>query len=256
MIHQNVIKRKADEDGLPAPTVERDYVLAHVLTAIAERDDGQQLVFKGGTSLRLCHFTNYRYSADLDFSLTGAVNADGATRLIAEALVDCRERIGFPLLELDERNPPRIRYVGPLGAKPRFVKLDLAPDELVEDTAILPIRRRYEDQEDGRCRVYTLEEITAEKLRCVMQRLQCRDLYDLYELLVVNKVDAETVWPLFQRKARHRDREPDRFGESSADRAPRWEERWGRELIEYTASPPEFDGVLRSVRRELRFALG
>lgn len=76
MIHQNVIKRRADEDGLPAPTVERDYVLAHVLTAIAERDDGQQLVFKGGTSLRLCHFTDYRYSADLDFSLTGAVDAD------------------------------------------------------------------------------------------------------------------------------------------------------------------------------------
>lgn len=256
MIHQNVIKRKADEDGLPAPTVERDYVLAHVLTAIAERNDGQQLVFKGGTSLRLCHFTDYRYSADLDFSLTGAADADGATRLIAEALVDCRERIGFPLLELDERNPPRIRYVGPLAAKPRFVKLDLAPDELVEDTAVLRIRRRYDDQADGRCHVYTLEEITAEKLRCVMQRLQCRDLYDLYELLVVNGVDAEAAWPLFERKARHREREPDRFGELFDDRVPRWEERWDRELIEYTASPPKFDGVIRSVRRELRFALG
>jgi hypothetical protein len=65
VIHQNVIKRRADEDELPAPTVERDYVLAHVLTAIVERDEEQQLVFKGGTSLRLCHFTDYRYSADL-----------------------------------------------------------------------------------------------------------------------------------------------------------------------------------------------
>lgn len=146
MIHQNVIKRRADEDGLPAPTVERDYVLAHVLTAISERDEEQRLAFKGGTSLRLCHFTDYRYSADLDFSLTGSVDAEGATRLIAEALVDCRERIGLPLLELDERNPRRIAYVGPLGAKPRSVKLDLAADELVEDTAILPIRRRYEDR--------------------------------------------------------------------------------------------------------------
>jgi predicted nucleotidyltransferase component of viral defense system len=255
VIHQNVIKRRADEDGLPAPAVERDYVLAHALTAIAERDKEQQLVIKGGTSLRLCHFTNYRYSADLDFSLTGGVDAEGATRLIAEALMDCRERIGLPLLELDERNPPRVGYIGPLGAKPRFVKLDLAADELVEDTTILPIRRRYEDQEDGRCRVYTLEEITAEKLRCVMQRLQCRDLYDLYELLVVNEVDAVAAWPLFERKARHRKREPAFFGESFDDRVPRWEERWDRELVEYTTSPPEFDGVLRSVRRELRFAL-
>ena len=34
MIHQNLIKRRADEDGLSAPAVERDYVLAHVLAAI------------------------------------------------------------------------------------------------------------------------------------------------------------------------------------------------------------------------------
>jgi predicted nucleotidyltransferase component of viral defense system len=254
VIHQNVLKRRADEDGLPAPAVERDYVLAHVLTAISERDQEQQLVFKGGTSLRLCHFEDYRYSADLDFSLTDGIDAEGATRLIGEALEACRERIDLPLLELDERSPPRIKYVGPLGAKPRFVKLDLAPDELVENTTALPIKRRYEDQRDGRCRVYTVGEITAEKLRCVMQRLQCRDLYDLYELLVVTGVDAEAAWPLFERKARHRDREPDRFGESFDDRVPRWEERWDKELIEYTASPPEFDGVLRSVRRELRFA--
>lgn len=251
-----MIKRRADEDDLPAPAVERDYVLAHVLTAIAERDTEQQLVFKGGTSLRLCHFEDYRYSADLDFSLTGDIDGEAATRLIADALVACQERVDLPLLELDERDPPRIKYVGPLGAKPRFVKLDLAADELVEDTETLPIRRRYEDQEDGHCRVYTLEEITAEKLRCVMQRLQCRDLYDLYELLVVNEVDAEAVWPLFERKARHRDREPGLFSKSFDDRVPRWEERWDKELIEYTTSPPEFNGVLRSVRRELRFALG
>ena len=254
MIHQNAIKRRADEDGLSAPAVERDYVLAHALTAISGRDREQQLVFKGGTSLRLCHFETYRYSADLDFSLTDEVDAEGVTRLIAEALVECRERVGFSLLELDERTPPRIEYVGPLGAKPRFVKLDLAADELVEDTATLPINPRYEDQEEARCRVYTPEEIAAEKLRCVMQRLQCRDLYDLHELLMVNGVDAEAIWPLFERKARHRDRDPGRFGESFADRVPRWEERWDGELIEYVESPPEFDGVLRAVRRELRFA--
>lgn len=30
MIHPNVIKRRADEEGLSAPTVERDYVLSCV----------------------------------------------------------------------------------------------------------------------------------------------------------------------------------------------------------------------------------
>ena len=46
VIHQNVIKRRADEDGLSASAVERDYVLAHSLTAISECDREQRLVFK------------------------------------------------------------------------------------------------------------------------------------------------------------------------------------------------------------------
>ncbi len=255
MIHQNQIKRRADEDGLSAPAVERDYVLAHVLTAISEHDQQAQIVFKGGTALRLCHFDDYRYSADLDFSLIDGLDIEGALRLVDDALADRTERIGFPLLGLTGGTPPRIEYVGPLGAKRRQLKLDLATDELVENTTALPIRRRYEDQEGCRCRVYTLEEIAAEKLRCVMQRVQCRDLFDLHELLIEGGVDAEAIWPLFERKARHRDRDPGRFGDCFADRELRWRERWDRELAEYVVSPPHLDGVLRAVRRELRFAL-
>ncbi len=255
MIHQNLIKRRADEDGLSAPAVERDYVLTHSLAAISEHDREGRLVFKGGSALRLCHFEDYRYSADMDFSLIGGLDVESALGLIADALVECGERVGFPLLGLDGSTPPRIEYVGPLGAKPRFLKLDLAADELVENMTTLPIRRRYEDQEERQCQVYALEEIGAEVLRCVMQRLQCRDLYDLYELLVVNGVDAETIWPLFETKARHRDRNPDRFGDSFTGHEPRWRERWEKELVEYVTSPPQCDGVLRAVRRELRFAL-
>jgi predicted nucleotidyltransferase component of viral defense system len=32
---------------------------------------GSKLVLKGGTSLRLAHFGDYRFSADLDYSATG-----------------------------------------------------------------------------------------------------------------------------------------------------------------------------------------
>lgn len=256
MIHPNLIKRRADEDGLSASAVERDYVLAHALAAISRHDEQAQIVFKGGTALRLCHFEDYRYSADLDFSLINDLGIDGALRFVADALVDCEEHIGFPLLRLTGAAPPRIEYVGPLGAKPRSLKLDLAGDELVENTTTLPIARRYDDQDACECLVYTLDEIAAEKLRCVMQRLQCRDLYDLHELLVVRDVDAKAVWPVFERKARHRDRDPDRFAEYFDSRVPKWKDRWDRELPEYVVSPRHFDGVLRAVRRELRFALG
>ncbi len=255
MIHPNLIKRRADEDAVSAPTVERDYVLAHVLTAIAESDERGLLVFKGGTALRLCHFDDYRYSADLDFSLVDGLGIDEALALIAAALVKSKEQIGFPHLQLIDSSQPRIEFIGPLDAKPRSLKLDLADDELVENTTSESIRCRFEDQSPCRCLVYTLDEVAAEKLRCVMQRLQCRDVYDLNELLVMRDVEAEAIWPLFERKARHRDRDPDRFAEAFESHEERWADRWDRELPEYVASPPHFDGVIRAVRRELRFAL-
>ena len=70
------ITRRADEDEVGSKTVERDYVLAHLVGAIAQERFEFRLVFKGGTALRLCHFDDHRYSADLDFSIMGATVAD------------------------------------------------------------------------------------------------------------------------------------------------------------------------------------
>lgn len=69
MISRAQITRRASEDGVDARVVERDYVLAHVVALIATHDAHGALVFKGGASLRLLHFDEYRYSADLDYSL-------------------------------------------------------------------------------------------------------------------------------------------------------------------------------------------
>jgi predicted nucleotidyltransferase component of viral defense system len=207
-------------------------VLAHVLAAIARRDEGGQIVFKGGTALRLCHFEAYRYSADLDFSLVDGLGLAEARELVVDSLADSQGRLELPVLRLNDASPPRIEYVGPLGrAKPRPIKLDLAHDELVEDTTTLPIISRYSDQES-------------------------RDLYDLHELLVAQDVDAQSIWPSFQRKARHRDIDPNLFASRFGEREPEWQRRWDDELAEYvTGGAPAFDGLIRAVRRELRFAL-
>ena len=64
--------RQAARNGVRAPTVERDDVLAHIIAALGALlgalGDSHGLVFKGGTALRLCYFEDYRYSAHLDFS--------------------------------------------------------------------------------------------------------------------------------------------------------------------------------------------
>ena len=52
MITSSRLIQQADTDGVPTPTVERDYVLTHVLAAIASTPDAHRMIFKGGTALR------------------------------------------------------------------------------------------------------------------------------------------------------------------------------------------------------------
>ncbi|HVB01384.1 MAG TPA: nucleotidyl transferase AbiEii/AbiGii toxin family protein [Acidimicrobiales bacterium] len=258
VLTRHAITRRADEDGVGAAVVERDYVLAHIVAQLhrLQLPDGSHLVFKGGTALRLVHIGNYRYSADLDFTLiNGSVVA--ATAAMADVLAAALEHTGMPMLELTEGDSPAISYVGPLGAgKPRRIKLDLSDSEVVESVeqrTILP--DVWPDLPDEvPFDVYPIKEITAEKLRCIIQRVQCRDIYDIFRLVEDVGVDLAKVRPLFERKAEAKGIDPASFEERIEDRLDRYKIRWETEMPEHVADPPRFDDVVRVVRRHLRGA--
>src|ERR1700682_2182692 len=67
---------------------------------------------------------------------------------------------------------------------------------------------------------YTLEEVASEKLRCVIQRLVCRDISDLHRLLVREGVDVEESWARFEEKARFKNLDPALFAERLNGREP------------------------------------
>lgn len=52
MSNQALITQQAARDNVPAPTVERDYVLAHIVAGLGTMEDCHGLVLKGGTALR------------------------------------------------------------------------------------------------------------------------------------------------------------------------------------------------------------
>lgn len=54
---------------IPELVLERDYCIAWFLIGLARTPLRNKLVFKGGTALRRCHFADYRFSEDLDFTL-------------------------------------------------------------------------------------------------------------------------------------------------------------------------------------------
>jgi len=254
VIPHSYLTRIADTQDVDARTVERDYVLTHVLAAIGRQPGSHGMIFKGGTALRLCYFEGYRYSADLDFSLQADANPAGALEAVTAALGELAQRIGFPHLTVAQ-DGKHIEYVGPLG-KQRDFKLDVATDELVEETATLPLFARYPDQPEVEVEAYTLPEIAAEKLRCVIQRLQARDLFDLNELFAIHTLDLDEIWPMFESKALHKNIDPERFNETFEQRMPQWKSRWEREMSEHLAGEPEpFKAVERRVRRALRSKL-
>jgi predicted nucleotidyltransferase component of viral defense system len=246
MTSKGQITKIASRDGVDARVVERDYVLVHIVALISAHDVDRMLVFKGGTSLRLLHFQEYRYSADLDYSVIGG-SEERARGLIRDALA---RKVPHTIKELG-LDGDAVSYVGPLGA-PRTIKLDLADDELVVNTEQRPLLRRWPDVPECKVAAYTTLEVTAEKLRCVLQRRQCRDFLDLD--LLLGEQDLVATADLFRRKATHRGLDPATFADKFEKRVRDYEDHWEGELEQYLAELPHFDGVERNVRRALRKA--
>jgi predicted nucleotidyltransferase component of viral defense system len=255
MLTHHAITRRADTDGVDALVAERDYVLAHIVSQLhrAAPSDGGRLVFKGGTALRFVHIKNYRYSADLDFSIVNGEPEPGVASL-GEVLAAAKVHAGLPQLELVGGKKPLISFIGPLGAtRPRHIKLDVSADELVESVDHGMMQAIWPDlPAPVAFSVYSLEEISAEKLRCIIQRVQCRDLYDLWRLTEDKGVVLDEVLPLFERKARSKGLDPASFRDRFEDRIDRYKRRWSTEMSEHVADPPRFDEVVRAVRRQLR----
>lgn len=108
---------------------------------------------------------------------------------------------------------------------------------------------------ETKVRVYTLTEIAGEKLRCVIQRLQCRDLYDLFLLFEEAQVDAAEAATVFRSKAEHRAIDPHTFSSRYTARIEQYRERWEAELREHVPGRvPHFREVERQVTRVLKNA--
>ncbi|MEE8456454.1 MAG: nucleotidyl transferase AbiEii/AbiGii toxin family protein [Acidimicrobiia bacterium] len=256
MLSLGELTQIATDDQVDTQTVERDYVLTHVIGALARHPNGNIFQFKGGTSLRLCYFRDYRYSADIDLNIVGNVDQQTQQAILNETLTDVAAAIGLPSIELVHEPRTQIEFIGPTGSQsPRKIKLDISDDELVIDTSsTATLINRYADQVSSPALLtYTLNETLAEKLRCVMQRLQCRDLYDIWRL-TDGQAEVLDVVDVFRRKALHKNRDPANFAVGYSRRMAQYQKRWNTELDPYMRVVPDFDRVNREVTRKLRHA--
>ena len=203
MIDRREIIDAGTRQGLNPHIVEKDFVLGWLLAAInAHEDLANTWLFKGGTCLKKCFFETYRFSEDLDFTLTDPAHFDEdfLHQTFAEIGEWMYEETGIEMpaeqQEFDFYTNPRgniscqgkLSYRGPIsprsGGWPRL-KLDLTADErVVLPPALVPIFHPYSDApEDGmQVLAYAYEEAFGEKIRALAERTRPRDLYDVINL--------------------------------------------------------------------------
>lgn len=202
MIDRAEILAVANELSLSADVVEKDYVLGWLLAGIYNNEElTSAWVFKGGTCLKKCYFETYRFSEDLDFTVTveAQLDAEFLTSRFRSVAAWVYEETGITIpaerLRFEVfRNARgglscegRIYYSGPLqrtGSISR-IKLDLTADELlVMAPQERPVGHTYSDlPEVGiHARCYAYEELFAEKVRALGERTRPRDLYDVINL--------------------------------------------------------------------------
>ena len=254
---------------LPEAILERDYCLAWFLVGLSRSSLREYLVFKGGTALKRCYFGDYRFSEDLDFSLTSEVSLESILAGLEGVYDEVQNASGIPFrYSREDRGKHRnshtfyLAYEGPLpAASPREVKVDITISERIvrpiEDRAILRGYDEYDDlPEDSSIRVYSLGEIGVEKVVALTERArnEPRDLYDLWYLTSGEHVELAMLIPEIESKLESRGRTRDAMGEELKKKKARFRKLWSPRLGSQMALLPPFDDVFRSVSRAMRAA--
>lgn len=202
MISRQEILDFASELKLAPQVVEKDYVLGWLLAGIHHHSAfAKAWIFKGGTCLKKCFFETYRFSEDLDFTVVdpGQIHEEFLNGNFGEVITWVNEQtgiefppenMGFELytnVENREAAEGKVAYRGPLqlrGSLPR-IRLDLTQNEKVVCTPVVrEVNHPYSDKPSPAFQIqcYSFEEVVAEKLRALSDRLRPRDLYDVIHL--------------------------------------------------------------------------
>lgn len=278
----NLIKIKeirsfSEKLGVPALTIDKDWVLGHFLSGLYDNDYFQDnLIFKGGTCLKKCYFENYRFSEDIDFTaihigrakllqnlkkvmkkitsetgiLFGEIQIDN--KLFVDSLAAYKCKIPFWGADHPDSKtvPPQSRWL-------TTIKLDLTLHEIIcLNKKNKKIIHPYSDAlpcHDAIC--YPIEEILAEKFRALLQRKYAA-LRDYYDLWYITKHDVEIQWDkiasVFKEKSRYINiicNTPEVFFDKN--RMKNTKQEWTLSLKHNLRQVPVFETVIADLKEQV-----
>ena len=246
MLTKAQIQRLAQRHRVGMQVQERDYLQHLLLWLLYSRS--QELIFKGGTALRLVYGGN-RYSEDLDFNgpdddivmlealweqVVAGLDDFG---IVAEMRNTWTSDVGYsfdvsfrgPLYDGRDRSKGKVR----VDVNRRLEEVE-ARRELVAS--------EYDDVRPFVVTVLTLEHLLAEKVRALLMRSKPRDLYDIWLLL---RRGVQPAPALVERKlALYRMAwEPDALGEALERVHAGWERDLRPLLPQFVAYEDAREGI-------------
>jgi len=247
------LKEKARTFRVPISSIERDYAQSWLLAHLPK------MAFKGGTGIRKAYIDNYRFSDDLDFTLLEKSNFKDLTSKIQKAIKGTRNASGISFLDDIKSEEVKNGYVINIyfrilrtSGDPLKIKMDITKKE--NEIIINPVQKRnilhiYSDKINEQIKVYTLEEMFAEKARSLFERTRPRDLYDIWYL---NK-NVKFNKTLFKKKCDFKKVDPniEDFICKKSKFENAWEASLRHQLPELPSATDVFDNVIDFLKKVL-----
>ena len=267
---QKEIIQIAAEQQVPKSTIEKDWVLGHILNTFYGLPEMDNLfVFKGGTCLRKCWFADYRFSEDLDFTLLD--NSFPVTPQWIKSILKNVENISGARFHLSSLQPQQwknmpqgylleIKYWGPdhhpnqqplpVNRWLTQIHIDINFTEplyshVIKRAIIHPFSDRELISFQPVC--YSLAELLAEKIRALQQRNRPKDIFDVYALSQSLTVDEiEKIPDLLRKKCEIKNLRCDEISLFVNQDKEKINQRHWKRALQYqipAAKLPEFSSV-------------
>lgn len=269
MIRPQEITRLANKEGVRPQQIEKDYIISWILWGVYNHTMLKEaLIFKGGTCIKKAYIEDYRYSEDIDFtisfSIEHTIKEDEIYIAFSEVFNNIKETSNMDLsIPKDSKEVHGsgsikffIEYIGPLGGKSDHIKTDIARGEKIEfEVEKKKMLNLYSDiREENKTIItcYSLEEMLIEKMVALMGRTIPRDLYDFVFLTNIEGIELQDVFTEFQKKAEHKGYNPGEFVQKVTEKEKILEKAWTVNLSYQVRDLRKFKDVWRDFNKQLR----
>ena len=264
MITREEIYQKASENGVDPNIIEKDYHLGIALKIISENLKIKDWVFRGGTALKKCYFNNYRFSEDLDFTLTNRLlkNEKEIKKILEEICEQANQNFGTTL-SLFKAAKEREEY-GEEAFKGLLhfqsvkgiskIKIDLS---FADKIFIKPIKRNifhsYSDDfifEKPSINTVKLEEIIVDKLMAVSfirTYPRNRDLFDIWYILKNKDLDLKLIKETFNKKCDYRKIDKKLIFQINQKHLIQFKKYWQAQLASLVKDLPDFEKITKQI---------